>query len=138
MLNMKTEVTTDSNSTNRIWIEVLIGSLHYSHNDREKWNSVKSTLDFFKSKEKEIKKHVNVRVEPSNDGGDYNNSPTHYINIIGYREETDEEYKKRLGYMHADMLRKKESAKLSHSYYSSKDFEKAEELIKKQIKSIKK
>lgn len=121
----KIHLNTDHLSLEKIWLEITIDSLHYSHNDRESWNSLDKTMKFLsKAKTKAGKKFVNVRVEPCMEEGGEHNLDTHIIQVIGYRQETKEEYKYRLSNRLSEMQSKKFNAINTNRYYTSEDFEK--------------
>lgn len=136
-MTMKKELNRNDNSLTRIYVERRIDTLHYSHNDRESWNSLKNTAAFIARCEKKSKGFVNIRVEPTSDDSDPNNLESHAIEVIGFRLETNKEFKRRLETILFEKERKQASSKQSAVYYTSKEFAKELEIVKKAIKKIK-
>jgi len=129
---MKKELNTESHSLEKIWVEKEINSLHYSNNDREDWNSIASTRQFLSKAETYIKNNgfVKVRVQPIFEDDEMGD--TRYIKVFGYRIETTQEYKERIGYIYQAKLRKREDVLRNVKYYSSDAY--ADEL--KQLKKL--
>jgi hypothetical protein len=126
---------TDFLSPERIWVEKEVDSMWYDNNDRLTHNSVEATIKFLQSAKRKAKKQgfLEVRVEPITDEGDEDNLPRGYIKVIGYRLETDKEYKYRVECEVGRMERGVENIKRTKLYHESEDFAKRLKLWKSKL-----
>lgn len=114
-------MNTNSVGLERMWVHKQIASLYFYPNIKLKLNTVLITIDFLN---KALLKATNegfidVVVHPYSDEGDSHSMGSEYINVEGWRLETDKEYKDRLTNLMNHMIHDKKSFDTRKSYYDT-------------------
>lgn len=112
-----TEKNTNIYEVERCWVHKSISTLWFNDNDQDTENSIDATILFLEQSKKAVKEsgYENVVVVPSQEEGDENNLSNSYIIVMGWRLETDNEYKNRL----VNLLQTETTAKFSFDQRSN-------------------
>lgn len=119
----RSERNTDGLSLERIWTSKEVDTLWFNSNDQDTYNSIDKTIEFLKrAKAKAVKGgFTEIVVEPTFNENEYGSLQSGFIKVRGYREETDDEYRKRLNWMLTRKKNDMNSFNMSKNYFEKRE-----------------
>jgi hypothetical protein len=124
---------TDSTSLEKIWVQKRIDSKWFNWNDQLICNSLEATIDFLIKAKKKIKekKYIDVVVRPVAEAADEYTLEKCSFEILGWREETEQEYKERMKYLFYSLKTNAEAHKTRDEYCKSSAFKERLEKLRR-------
>lgn len=115
----KVERNTNTMSAERIWIRKTIDHIWFNNNDQYTYNSPERTLKVLSEIVEKGRKegYTDMVVMPTYSESTSDDLEEYYIEVIGWRLETDEEYRRRLDNILAAVKRERNNFELRKQYY---------------------
>lgn len=129
---------TNELSTDRIWTKKTVKSMWFNNNDQFKDHTIAATIKFLTAAEESAKSQgfVDVIARPTHNEGDEFNLDSYYIHVEGYRQETNEEYARRLSLILLRWRNDRDSILRRKDYFLGEDFKARCELITNRINGL--
>jgi len=118
------EHNTNPVDINRIWVRTKVDSHYWSHNDQYAHNSVDATLKWIADavKKAEANHFEDLVIQPTYMEPDADSLGHEYIELVGWRLETDAEYERRVSGNLGQLKRSKANHDGLIKYYASEDY----------------